>query len=125
MTPFGEIMKRVVKATPGAIGGAFAARDGELVDAYTTGDPYDFAVMTAHFGVVLAQLVAAFGTLHHGDFEAYLARYHGLDVVACVVDDGYYALVAMRRADDRDHEPFGDALPLLASACRELAKEMA
>ena len=30
MTPFGVIMKRVVEATPDAIGGAFAASDGEL-----------------------------------------------------------------------------------------------
>ena len=34
-TRFGEIMRRAVAATPGAVGGAFADRQGELIDGFT------------------------------------------------------------------------------------------
>ena len=38
MTPFGRILREAVEGTPGAVGGAFAASDGEMVDAFTTRD---------------------------------------------------------------------------------------
>ncbi len=125
-TPFGDIMRRAVVATPNAIGGAFAARDGEMVDSYATGDPFDFAVLTAQYGVVLALLHAAFGTLHHGGVDYYIARYAKLDLVLYSVDAGYYAVMAIAREPDAqpDNEPFGDALATLAAATKELRREM-
>ena len=47
MTPFGAILKQTVQASPTAIGGAFAASDGEMVDSFATMDPHDWAVLTA------------------------------------------------------------------------------
>ena len=38
LTPFADIMRRAVEATPGAIGGAFADAEGEIVNGYTTID---------------------------------------------------------------------------------------
>ena len=49
LTPFGEILKRAVQATPGAVGGAFADAEGEMIDAFTTRDPHDWALVTAHY----------------------------------------------------------------------------
>ena len=60
VTPFAAILRRAVEATPHAIGGAFADSEGEMVDSYSTMDRHDWAVLTAHYGVVLAQLTAAF-----------------------------------------------------------------
>src|SRR5690606_40175287 len=53
VTPFSEILRRAVEATPNAIGGAFADADGEMVDSYSTIDAHEWAVLTAHYGVVM------------------------------------------------------------------------
>jgi hypothetical protein len=127
ITPFGTIMQRVVRSTPRAIGGAFAASDGEMVDSYVLGDAFEFAILTAHFGVLAALVRSAFGTLHHGGVEHYIARYAAMDVVLCAVAAGYYAVIAIRRDPDApaDAEPFADVLATLTVATRELLKEMA
>ena len=36
MTPFGEILKKVVEQPPGALGGAFADLQGEMVDSFVS-----------------------------------------------------------------------------------------
>jgi hypothetical protein len=126
VTPFGHIIRRAVEAIPDAIGGAFAASDGELVDSFANYDDFEWAVLTAQYGVVLSLLHAAFGTLHFGGHEFFYARHAKMDVVVCSVDAGYYALLAMRRAaePDPDIEPFTDALPAMTAAVRELRREM-
>lgn len=130
LTPFGRIMHRVVSETPGAIGGAFAASDGEMVDSYSTGDAYEFAVLTAHFGVVLALVKSAFGIFHYGSPNALLTRFARMDIVLCAVEAGYYAVMAIVPApvatEDPEHlDPCNDAIVRLGDAVRELAKEMA
>ena len=120
MTPFGEILQRAVQATPNAIGGAFACPDGEMVDSFSTIDPHDWAVITAHYGVVLAQLVSAFGTWHFGGPEFFIVTHNQLDVVVHAVDGGYYALMAARTPAN-----LGMALTSLRGASLELKKEMA
>lgn len=126
MTPFGRILEGVVRATPGAIGGAFAARDGEMVDAFVPGDPYEWAILTAHFGVIAALLESAFGTLHFGGCRAFFARYAKADVVTCAVDAGYFALIAIARPADAaaDYDPCADALARLGDAVGDLVREM-
>jgi hypothetical protein len=124
VTPFGKILQRAVEATPSAVGGAFAASDGEMVDSFaTTYDPHEWALLTAHYGVVLAQLHAAFGTWHFGFPEYFIAQHRSLDIVVHAVDGGYYALIAL-------HEPAGTtpiatALTRLRTAAGELRREMA
>src|SRR5207253_2530999 len=73
MTPFGAILMRAVQATPGAIGGAFADSEGEMIDGFTTHDPHRWALITAHYGIVLGQLHAAFGTWHFGGPDYFIA----------------------------------------------------
>ncbi len=94
MSPFASILKRAVEATPNAIGGAFADSEGEMVDSFSTIDAHDWAVLTAHYGVVLSQMTAAFGTLHFGGPEYFVAQHKSLEVIVHAVDDGYYALLA-------------------------------
>ncbi len=124
MTPFGAIMRRAVEATPRAIGGAFAASDGELVDSFANYDEFEWAVLTAQYGVVLALLHSAFGTLHFGGHEFFFARHAAMDIAVCTVDAGYYALIAMRRDPANPESEPSDALQILIDAARDLRKEM-
>lgn len=124
MTPFGEILRRAVEATPGAIGGAFADRDGEMVDSYAASDPHEWAVLTAHYGVVLAQLHAWLGTRHFGGPEYFIAQYAAVDVIVHALPDGYYALLAVGKPAT-PMTPLGPAIISLREAVRALVKEMA
>lgn len=119
MTPFGAILQRAVQATPGAIGGAFADSQGEMIDGFTTRDAHEWALLTAHYGIVLGQLHAAFGTWHFGGPEYFIARHAVLAVVVHAVDGGYYALLAVTEPG-----PLGHALRSLREAARALHREM-
>jgi hypothetical protein len=119
VTPFGAILRRAVEATPHAIGGAFADAEGEMVDGFSTMDPHEWAVLTAHYGVVLAQLTAAFGTLHFGGPEYFIAQHEAIEVVVHTVDSGYYALLACTQS-----VPLTTAIDHLRTAARELRREM-
>ena len=119
ISPFGDILRRAVQATPGAIGGAFADEQGEMIDGFTTRDADDWALITAHYGVVLSQLHRALGTWHFGGPEYFIARHALLDVVVHAVDVGYYALLAVC-----EPAPLGHALRSLRRAARELHQEM-
>ncbi len=119
LTPFGAILKRAVQATPGAIGGAFADPEGEMIDGFTTRDAHEWALLTAHYGIVLSQLHAAFGTWHFGGPEYFIAQHEVLDVVVHSVDGGYYALLAVL-----EPAPLARALISLREAARDLHREM-
>jgi len=119
ISPFGAILKRAVQATPGALGGAFADSQGEMIDGFTTQDAHEWALLTAHYGVVLAQLHAAFGTWHFGGPEYFIAQHSAVDVVVHAVPGGYYALLALT-----EPAPLARALISLREAARALHREM-
>ena len=121
-TTFGTIMQLAVEATPGAIGGAFAAADGEMVDSYTTIDKDDWAILTAHYGIVLVQLCSAFGTWHFGSPEYFIAQHQKLDIVVHEVAHGYFALMAISEINGA--MPLGAALYSLRKAAAALKKEI-
>jgi hypothetical protein len=120
LSSFGAILRCAVQATPGAIGGAFADSQGEMIDGYTTRDAHEWALLTAHYGVVLAQLHAAFGTWHFGGPEYFIAQHAVLDIVVHAVDGGYYALLAVT-----EPAPLAQALICLREAARALREEIA
>jgi hypothetical protein len=120
MTVFAAILKRAVDGTPNAVGGAFADRDGEMVDSYTNINRDEWAILTAHYGVVLAHLTAAFGTWHYGGPEYYIAEHRKLEIVVHAVELGYYALLALKPPG-----PLAIALDNLRAAASALRKEMA
>jgi hypothetical protein len=119
MSPFGAILKRAVQATPGAIGGAFADASGEMIDGFTTRDANDWALLTAHYGIVLGQLHGAFGTWHFGGPEYFIAQHATLDIVVHAVPGGYYAILAVA-----EPAPLARALSSLRQAALELHREM-
>jgi hypothetical protein len=118
-TPFATIMKRAVERTPGAIGGAFADADGEMVDSFAKGDPIELAVITAHYGVILRHLAACFGTWHYGGPEYFIAVHERMEVVVYAIDAGYFALIASQQP-----APLDVALESLRGAARALRVEM-
>jgi hypothetical protein len=131
VSPFAEIMKRAVETTPDAVGGAFADPTGEMVDGFsTTYNSNDWAILTAHYGVILAHLHAAFGIWHFGGPEYFVAQHAKLDIVVHSLDRGYYVLLAIERGpDDNRTTPSNNlaqhALPALRTAATALRREMA
>jgi hypothetical protein len=119
VTPFGEILREAVQASPNAIGGAFAASDGEMVDCFSTVDKYEWAVLTAHYGIVMAHVRDAFNTLHFGGPEYFFCRHATLEIVVHTVDGGYYALLALKPPAD-----LSSVLERMRTACAALKKEM-
>lgn len=120
MTPFGAILQRAVEATPNAIGGAFADADGEMVDSYSTIDRHEWAVLTAHYGVIMSLLKSVFGVWHYGGVEFFIAHHEKLEIMVQAVDAGYYALVASKAPSN-----FEVAMSELRFAAAALRKEMA
>jgi len=118
-TPFAKILQDAVEKTPHAIGGAFAAPDGEMVDFFAAGDPMELAIITAHYGVVLANLEAVFNTWHFGGPQMFVVEHTRVDVLVHAVEDGYYALLAVEQPS-----PLGVALGSLTEAVTELRREM-
>lgn len=119
MTVFARILERAVAVTPGAVGGAFAAGDGELVDATTSLDPHDWALLTAHYGVILANLEAMLATKHFGSAHHFTILHPQLDVLVHTVADGYYTMLAARPPTSLPR-----AQAAVATAARELRREM-
>ena len=118
-SPFAEILRVAVERTPHAIGGAFAAGDGEMVDFYATTDPTDWAILTAHYGVILANLIACFNTWHFGGPQFFVVEHSKVDVLVHTVDSGYYALLAVQQPVS-----LAAALVSLVDAADALREEM-
>jgi len=130
MTPFREIIRRAVETTPDAVGGAFADSTGEMVDCFVTGfEGHDWAILTAHYGVILSHLHALFGIWHFGGPEYFVAQHQRFGIVVHALDGGYYALLAIARKPNAAIDDFDvahhAALVTLRDAARELHREMA
>lgn len=119
MSPFAQILRGAVERTPGAIGGAFAAYDGEMVDSFFEGDSFDWAIFTAHYGIVLSHVQSALNTWHYGEAELVMIEHAGTDILLGAVLEGYYALIAI------DHPAsLATAMREMAEAVHELRREM-
>ena len=118
-TTFTAILDRAVRATPNAIGGAFAASDGVMVGAVSRGDAAEWEILTAHYGVILGHLEDAFDTLHFGGTEYFVVHNRDLSVIVHTVDAGYFALLAVKPP-----APIAVALDVLRGAAAALRREM-
>ena len=117
-SPFADILRETVEQT-GALGGAFAAKDGELVDSVSDSDPTEWAILTAHYGVVWNQVQRAMLTFHYGEATAVVLTHSSVDILVQHVEDGYYALLAMHHP-----APLARALLCLETAVQQLREEM-
>jgi predicted regulator of Ras-like GTPase activity (Roadblock/LC7/MglB family) len=95
-TPFTRILQSAIDTTPGAIGGSFAASDGETVDLVASGwTRGDWELLTAHHGIILAHARAALRTFHYGDPTLMVVSHRELHILMSAVADGYFALLAI------------------------------
>ncbi len=116
-TPFGAILKDVVNPLPGAVGVAFAAGDGELVDSWSVWDDDQWAFLIAHIGIVSNHLRSALHTFHFGDVEWVFLGFPKLDMLAQQVGERYFVVLATTPPMDLDSaEP---ALQLVVASIRE------
>jgi hypothetical protein len=118
-SPFADILRVAVERTPQTIGAAFAARDGEMVDYFALNDPNEWALITAHYGVVLSHVQAALHTCHYGEADIVLIENAELDIIVYPVDEGYYALMALTAP-----APLAIAMSALEDAVVALRAEM-
>lgn len=118
-TPFRAILREAVQRTPGAVGGAFAAADGETVDAFSRWEHGEWAILTAHFGVVLAHVQSALHTFHYGEAELVVITHRHMSLLIRAVSEGYYALIAVEPP-----APLGRAMASLERASGLLREEM-
>lgn len=118
-TPFANILRVAVEQTPGAIAGAFAAGDGEIVDLFIPSEPTDWAVLTAHYGIVLAHVQAALLTFHYGEAKMLTFSHTNTDILMHPVTAGYFALMAVGHP-----APWGKAISALNRAATALRVEM-
>ena len=118
-SPFSTILEAAVVHTPGSIGCAFAASDGELVDSFARFDAEEWALLTAHYGVVLGHMQSALRTFHYGEAEVVILTHQRLDILVHAVSEGYYALIAMRHPAQ-----LALAQAQLARAAADLRQEM-
>lgn len=95
-SPFSVMLQTAVESTPQAIGAAFAASDGEMVDYFSLTDPDEWALITAHYGVVLRHVQSALNTCHYGEANVVLIEHRDLEILVHAVSEGYYALLAVK-----------------------------
>ena len=97
-----------------------------MVDCFAMGfAKQDWAILTAHYGVILSHLHASFGLWHFGGPEYFVARHDQMVIVVHALEGGYYALIALERRDTPSEDAEQDALASLRVAALELTKEMA
>ena len=53
MTPFRDLLGRIVAAAPGGIGAVLVDAEGEAIDLFTRGDSFETRLVGAHHGIVL------------------------------------------------------------------------
>lgn len=90
---FLPILQAAVTATPGAIGSALSATDGELVDAYGA-EPYEWDIFSAHYGVILQGVQHALANLGLGRAHHVVLEHRGIDVLILSVEAEYYMVLA-------------------------------
>ena len=118
-SPFADILRTAVESTPGAIGGSFAASDGEMVDSFSVRDSQEWAVLTAHYGVLLSHIQATLTTCRYGEASLVILEHSSLHILVCAVDEGYYALMAVGAP-----APLALAINALRRAADDLRREM-
>ena len=113
-------MTTAVLSVPGAVGGAFAASDGETVDGFSDEHTeYEWALVTAHFGVIFSMIQRSTKKNFASYAQSVVIRLKEYDIVLKLVADGYYAILALQ-----DTGQIGSALKALNIASIALKKEM-
>ena len=95
MSAFGEILEKMVRRVPGAVGAVFADWEGEPVDQFAHIPALDIQLVGAHWGVVWSQASQRLGAL--GAVEELLIEGDRAIVLVRAVTDHYFVVLATKR----------------------------
>ena len=110
--PFKTLLTKLVEAVPGASGAILADWEGESVEQYSFGDPYEMKVTAAHWGILLTLLKGLPEKYPVGAICEAVISTDQQHVIAGTLGDDYALVMTMDQ----------NALPLLALRCfRETA----
>ena len=102
--PFKGLLTSLVEAVPGASGAILADWEGEAVEQYTHGDPFEMKVTAAHWGIHLTRLKGLHGKYATGMVQQSVISTDEQHVIVGAIGDDYAMVMTMDR----------NALPLLA-----------
>lgn len=102
--PFKRLLTTLVEAVPGATGAILADWEGEAVEQYTHGDPFEMKVTAAHWGILLTRLKGLHQKFSTGEVRQSVISTDQQHVIVGAVGDDYALVMTLERS----------ALPLLA-----------
>lgn len=102
--PFKTLLTKLVEDVPGASGAILADWEGESVEQYSYGDPFEIKVTAAHLGILLAQLKELKAKYPTGPVREGVISTDRQHVIVGAVGDDYALVMTMNQ----------DALPLVA-----------
>ncbi len=102
--PFKTLLTKLVEDVPGASGAILADWEGESVEQYSFGDPFDMKVTAAHSGIVLTLLKGLQGKYSVGQVRETVITTDQQYVIAGTLGDDYPLVMTMNQ----------NALPLVA-----------
>lgn len=102
--PFKRLLTDLVEAVPGATGAILADWEGEAVEQYCQGDPYEMKVTAAHWGIMLSRLKEVHEKHAAGRVRESMISTDEEHAIVGAIGDEYALVMTMTR----------DALPFLA-----------
>ncbi|MBU5615467.1 roadblock/LC7 domain-containing protein [Geomonas azotofigens] len=102
--PFKRLLTTLVESVPGGNGAILADWEGEAVEQFSHGDPFEMKVTAAHWGIVLTQLKGVHEKFTTGAVQETVISTDEQYVIVGAVGDDYALVMTMDRK----------ALPLLA-----------
>ena len=102
--PFKRLLTTLVESVPGGSGAILADWEGEAVEQFSHGDPFEMKVTAAHWGIVLTLLKGMHDKFAAGAVQETVVSTDEQYVIVGAVGDDYALVMTMDRK----------ALPLLA-----------
>lgn len=102
--PFKRLLTTLVESVPGGDGAILADWEGEAVEQFSHGDPFEMKVTAAHWGILLTRLKGMHDKFGAGAVQETVISTDEQHVIVGAVGDDYALVMTLGR----------DALPLLA-----------
>ena len=102
--PFKRLLTTLVDSVPGANGAILADWEGEAVDQFSHGDPFEMKVTAAHWGILLTLLKGLHEKYATGAVRESVISTDEQYVIVGAIGDDYALVMTLERS----------ALPLLA-----------
>ncbi|QWV92569.1 roadblock/LC7 domain-containing protein [Geomonas oryzisoli] len=102
--PFKRLLTTLVESVPGGNGAILADWEGEAVEQFSHGDPFEMKVTAAHWGILLTQLKGLHEKFTTGAVQETVISTDEQYVIVGAIGEDYALVMTMDR----------NALPLLA-----------